>query len=215
MSLRSSQHVRLIIRSESGIAFIEGAAILVVTLPLLLLAFAYIGMAYDQGVTRLIPQSLMREISVGVQRWRSDGKIGVFEAELDTLEELVRSLQDRARSELVNGSLKLAQVSAKACYWVFNVNPDSGDVVGGARASGCSANGAISDTLRLDDALNQTLRRGVSEPITIGGNTVEFVSQVVLVGVAVGGRFSGLAEYLTDETVEASAVWLPRQDLKL
>jgi hypothetical protein len=201
--------------TERGFAFIEGAAILVVALPILVLGVAYIAMAYDQGVAKLIPHSLMREAHGGVQSWRSDGVTGVLEADLDTLEGLVSDLRDRALSELVSGSLKLAQPSAIACYWVFNVDPDSGGVVGAAQASGCRASGALANSLGLESALIKRLQRGVSEPIVLGGNVVEFVSQVVLVGVAVGGEFSGLAEYLSDEIVQSSAVWVPREDVKL
>lgn len=201
--------------TESGFAFIEGAAVLVVALPFLLVAVAYIAMAYDQGVAKLIPSSLMREVGGAVQRWRSDGASGFFEADLDTLEEVVSDLQVRALSELVSGSFKLAQLSARACYWVFNVDPESGIVVGAAQASGCRASGVLADSLSLDSALSQRLQRGVSEPIVLGGNVVEFVSQVVLVGIAVGGEFSGLAQYLSDEIVQSSAVWVPREDLKL
>jgi hypothetical protein len=128
---------------------------------------------------------------------------------------LPESLRDRGAVALQQTSFKLGDISAQACYWVYDVDAGTGAVVDAPVSSDCRSRGAIGATLSLETPRINRIRRGVGKPIVLGGEVVEFVPRVVLVGVAVGGRYQGLAEYLRDETVQHGAVWVPREDVVL
>jgi hypothetical protein len=200
---------------QAGFVAMEAAVWCLLCLPLGLLGISMYALAHDQNIVQMLPESLMRETSGRVMTWRSDGVQGFFDVDQGRLVRIVEDLRDRGAAALQQTSFKLADISARACYWVYDVDPDTGVVGGAPLLSDCRGRGVLGEALSLDAARTNRIQRGVAKPIVSGGEVVEFVSRVVLVGVAVGGRYEGLAEYLRDETVQHGAVWVPREDVVL
>ncbi len=202
-------------RQQRGLVAIEAAVWCLMLLPLGLLGVAMYAIAHDENVVQMLPESLMRETAGRVVTWRSDGDRGVYEVNKPRLVAIIEGLRDRGVTALHQGSFKLGDLSSRACYWVYDVDPSSGAIGDEPVMNDCRSRGAIGAELALDTPRLNRIRRGVAMPIMSGGVVAEFVSQVVLVGVAVGGRYQGLAEYLRDATVQHGAVWVPREEVVL
>jgi hypothetical protein len=193
----------------------EAAVWCLLFIPCGLIGVALYALAHDQNIVQMLPESLMRETSGRVMTWRSDGDQGFFDVNQGRLDALIEGLSDRGVTGLQRASFKLGSLSSRACYWVYEVDSNSGAVVDIPVASDCRSRGTDGASLSLEIPRVNRLTRGVAKPIVSGGGVVEFVSRVVLVGVAVGGRFQGLSEYFRDELVEHGAVWVPREDVAL
>ncbi len=202
-------------KRQCGFVALETAAWCLMLLPLGLLGISMYALAHDENIVQMLPESLMRETVGRVMTWRSDGDRGVYEVNQARLVTIIEGLRDRAVTGLQQASFKLGDISSRACYWVYDVDPDTGVVENNPIMSDCRSKGAIGASLALDTPRINRIRRGVAKPIVLGGEVAEFVSQVVLVGVAIGGRYQGLAEYLRDEMVQHGAVWVPREDVVL
>lgn len=200
---------------QSGFVAMEAAVWCLLCLPLGLLGVSMYALAHDENVVQMVPESLMRETSGRVMTWRSDGDQGFFDVDQGRLVRIVEGLRDRGAVALQQASFKLGDISVRACYWVYDVDAGTGAVVDAPVLSDCRSQGPLGEELSLDIPRGNRIRRGVGKPIVSGGAVVEFVPRVVLVGVAVGGRYQGLAEYLRDETVQHGAVWVPREDVVL
>jgi len=206
----------VLLRGEQrGFVAFEAAVLCLVLLPLGLFGIAMYALAHDENIVQMLPESLMRETSGRVITWRSDGAQGVYEVNQVRLKTIIEGLRDRGLTALQHASFKLGALSAKACYWVYDVEPHSGVVGDYPVMSECRTQGALGVELSLEAPRINRIRRGVAKPIILGGQVVEFVSQVVLVGVALGGRYQGLAEYLRNATIQHGAVWVPREDVVL
>jgi len=200
---------------QSGFAAIEAAVWCLMLLPLGLFGVSMYALAYDENIVQMLPESLMRETVGRVITWRSNGDQGVYEVNQARLVKIIEGLGDRGVAALQQASFKLGDLSSRACYWVYDVEPNTGTVSDFPVMSECYIRGALGAQLSLEAVRINRIRRGVAKPITLGNQVVEFVSKVVLVGVALGGRYQGLAEYLRDETVQHGAVWVPREDVVL
>ena len=202
-------------REQRGFVAMEAAVWCLMLLPLGLFGIAMYALAHDENIVQMLPESLMRETSGRVMTWRSDGDRGVYQVNQARLVTIIEGLRDRGVTALQQASFKLGDISSRACYWVYDVDPDTGAVDNNPVMSDCRTRGAVGTVLALDIPRMNRIRRGIAKPIVSGGEVAEFVSQVVLVGVAVGGRYQGLAEYLRDEMVQHGAVWVPREDVVL
>lgn len=202
-------------RRQRGFVALETAAWCLVCLPLGLLAVAMYALAHDENVVQMLPESLMRETSGRVMTWRPDGDRGFFDVDQGRLDDIITGLSERAAVSLQQAAFKLDDISARACYWVYDVDATTGAVLDAPLLSDCRSRGLLGAVLQLENPRLQRLRSGVAKPIVADGVVVEFVSRVVLVGVAIGGRYQGLAEYMRDEVVQHGAVWVPREDVVL
>ncbi len=200
---------------ERGVVALESAIWCVMLLPLGLLGVAMFALAHDGNLVQSVPESLMRETNGRIVTWRSDGDSGFFEVNQGRLSAIIDSLRDRALAAMQQESYKLADISVRACYWVYGVDAVSGALDSAALMSDCRSQGALGAGLQLETPRMNRIRSGIAKPIVVDGALSEFVSRVVLVGVAVGGRYQGLAEYLSGEVVQHGAVWVPRQDVVL
>ncbi len=200
---------------QRGFAALELAAWMAVLLPLALTFVALFGLVGDQQVVRLIPESLMREAIGRTLVWESNGINGDLRTEEDRLERMIGTLSLRGIAQLQDESLRVLDVSSRACYWVYNVDEVTGDV-GNLVSQSCVAQGLRGNILDIDQALNRRLADGVARPITVSvGAGGGFFPRATLVGVAVGGRFEGLGELFREDTVEHAAVWVPREEVVL
>ncbi len=200
---------------QGGFVALESAIWCLMLLPLGLLGVSMFALAHDENLVQRLPESLMRETKGRVITWRSDGESGFFEVNQGRLTAIVLGLRDRALLALQQQAFKLDDISARACYWVYGVDAVSGAVDSAALISDCRSQGELSAGLQLETPRINRIQSGIAKPIVIDGEVGEFISRVVLIGVAVGGRYQGLAEYLRGDVVQHGAVWVPRQDLVL
>jgi len=202
-------------KRQGGFVAMEAAVWCLMLLPIGLFAVSMYALGHDENVVQILPESLMRESGGRVMTWRSNADQGFFDVNQGRLTSMIEDLRARGAAQLQQTSFKLGDISALACYWVYDVDPATG-VVGSAPVAGdCRSSGPLGATLSLDVARGKRLQSGVSRPIVSGGDVVEFVSQVALVGVSVGGRYQGLAEYFREQIVQHGAVWVPREDVTL
>jgi hypothetical protein len=195
---------------------LEAAVWCALLLPLGFLGFALAAISYDWNQVQIIPESLMRETMGRVLTWRSDAVDGFFEVDEQRLVEIVDNLSLRALEQVRSQTFKVIDPSARACSWVYKVDPASGVLASQALMITCRSLGVRGDALDLTSALAHRLQARVAEPIRgVDGSVEGYVSQIVLVGVSVGGVFEGLAEYLESEGVQHAAVWVPREDVFL
>ena len=173
-------------RTVAGFVAMEAAVWCVLCLPLGLLGISMYALAHDENIVQVLPESLMRETSGQVMTWRSDGDQGFFDVDQGRLVSIIEGLRDRGVASLQQASFKLGDISARACYWVHDVDPDTGAVSGTPSVSECRSQGVIGDTLALEVPRINRMRRGIAKPIISGGGVAGFVSRVALVGVAVG-----------------------------
>ena len=136
----------------------------------------------------------------------------MLRVEDERLDWLMENLSLRALAQLELESARLQDVSSRVCYWVYNVDQRTG-VIGTIALQNCMGQGVMANSLVLEGALNRRLMGGVARPINPGDESMGFFPRTTLIGVAVGGRFDGLAELFRDETVEHATVWIPREEL--
>lgn len=201
-----------ITQKQRGFATLEVAAWSTIIIPIALSFFAVFGLVRDQQVVRLIPESLARE-SVGRSLvWESNSIDGILRIEDGRLDWLMENLALRALTQLELESARLRNVSSRVCYWVYNVDPNTG-AIGTVALQNCMGRGDMANSLSLEGALNRRLMDGIARPINPGDVGGGFFPRTTLIGVAVGGRFDGLAELFRDEAVEHATVWIPREEL--
>ena len=188
---------------------------MVVFLPLFMVSLALIASGHERNVLQIVPEALIRETPGGVVTWTADLAGGHFEPNISRLDSIANSLAERAVVELRTNAFKLRNLSAKACYWVMGISPANGLVLGTTQTR-CFSKGVVGAELSLENARAQKLSTGIAEPIRIGTGAVrEYVSLVVLLGVAVGGDFGGWGIFFPDQRMEHASVWVPRRDLVL
>lgn len=202
-------------RVTRGFALLELAAWMVVFLPVLVTSIGLFAAAYERNILQIIPEALMRETPGGVMTWRSDKAGGSFEVDTIHLDRLVTQLTERAAQEAKTGVFTLRNVSAKGCYWVFDVSSQRGTPQGTV-TSRCIERGLSGADLSLESSLRARIAAGIAEPIRAGdGSIVEYVSPAVVIGVAVGGDFVGLGALYPTERMQHASVWVPRRDVVL
>jgi len=204
-------------KSQKGVALVELSAWLVALLPVTMFATALIATAHDRNIVQMIPESLVREIGGRIMTWRSDRAGGNFEVDLVRVRGIAARLANRAQAEVTTNTFKLQGPAIRACYWVYDINPQTG-ASGVILAQGCEErndpHGDLSGTLAQSRI--RRVAAGISEPVRIGGGAAqEYVSRAVLFGIAVGGTFQGFEGLYEPGLVQHAAVWVPRGDVGL
>lgn len=202
-------------KRPSGFMALEMAALCALFLPVAILGVSLYGLSHDENLVQNIPESLMRETPGRIVTWRSDGALGSFELDQARARGLIQALAESALAELIQGTIKLNDISASACYWLYNVDEDSGSIDPEELVSECVALGPIASDLSLDTARINLLRTRGARPAFSAGEPSGFMSQLMLIGVAVGGRYTPLLEPSKREVLRHGAVWIPREDVKL
>lgn len=207
-SLTNERHQR------NGFAVLEVAAWSVVLLPVALLGFSYGTFFHNDSAIRRIPAAVLRETLGGVSRWSSDGDAGRMIADLGRLREIIQDAARRAARESVDMTYALHESSATACFWVLNVDPNSGLVVSD-QARECVQLGPLSLQTSLEVRQREIRGTGVGVPLGISGTTERYAHQVVLVGVEVGGRFHGVAEWQEGLPIQHGYIKRLRDEVEL
>jgi hypothetical protein len=201
---------------ERGLACLEAAVWCMVLLPVVFLGFALYGYTYDMNVVQMIPESIMREASGRLITWSPNQTGAGFVVDIDRLNRTINQLADRAIEEVGRQTDRIAQGSARACYWVVNVSPSNGRISPMPIASNCTNRGTFAGNLNLERLRIRRMRQGIAKPVlTTTGAVQGFVPRAVLLGVAVGGQFTGLAETFRLQNVQHGTVWVPREDVYL
>lgn len=201
---------------ERGLACLEAAVWFMVLLPVVFLGFALYGYTYDMNVVQMIPESIMREASGRLITWSPNQAGAGFVVDIDRLNRTINQLADRALEEVGRQTDRIEQGSARACYWVINVSPSNGRISPVPVASNCANRGTLAGNLNLERLRVRRMRQGIGKPVlTTTGAIQGFVPRAVLLGVAVGGQFTGLAEAFRLQNIQHGTVWVPREDVYL
>jgi hypothetical protein len=147
--------------------------------------------------------------------WRSDGVGGVFDLDLTQAGIAIEGLRDSAINELSRGAFEIKDLSAKACYWFYPVDAESGRIGNTAIMSECVDTGPLASVISLDRPKEWILSAGAARPVFTAGDVSSFLPRLVLFGVAVGARHTGLIESFRVGVVQHGVVWVPREDVKL
>ena len=198
-----------------GFMALEMAALCAVMLPIGLLCFSLYGLTHDENLLQNIPESLTRETPGRIMNWRSDGDRGVFDLNITQARTAIEGLRDNAINELSQGAFEIKDLSAKACYWFHAVDVESGVVDSAALLSECVDMGPLRTVLSLDGPKERRLLAGAARPVFLSGEVSGFLPRLVLLGVAVAGRHTGLIESFRVGVVQHGTVWVPREDVKL
>jgi hypothetical protein len=199
----------------AGFVALETAALCAVMLPIGLLAVSLYGMTHDENLIQNIPESLTRETIGRLMNWRSDGVGGVFDLDLTQARIAIEGLRDNAINELSQGAFEIEDLSAKACYWFYPVDAESGRIGNAAIRSECIDTGPLASVISLDRPKERSLFAGAARPVFSAGEVSGFMPRLALLGIAVAGRHSGLLKSFRVGVVQHGVVWVPREDVKL
>jgi hypothetical protein len=200
-------------RTSKGMAVLESALWIVVSLPLMLKGLSLIAILHDQNVLQGVPQASLREIFTEGMRWEPTSRGDQYLVSVENLRDALVTLTQSSLRESMDGVFKATGVSSKACFWVYSVNKFSG-VLEGQLAAECDARGPGATNLSLVRYIEEETARHRGIGSRNGANGNIYLEKVVLIGLAVGAEIddplSGLPFHL-----EAGAISIPRQEIVL
>ena len=198
-------------RSERGIGIYEAAIWLVILLPVALVAVSLVSIVHDLNHISGVPAAVLRETPASGLRWYPDGTGGRLEADLEGLRVHVTRVSQRAIAEAELGLFQADLVSAKACFWIFSVNPSNGKLESPI-SSECDARGPLGNALSLNSELAYERER--ARGISVGTNG-EFADKVVVTGVAVGAEARHVLDPRVAYHLAKGAIAFARQEVVL
>lgn len=198
---------------ERGVAFIEAAMWLLITLPLALGIVSVLGEMYDHNVVSKIPASVLRESCVEGMRFDGESGDSVI-ARHEALGHLVSELTSRGVLEAEGAVFHATNISAKACYVVYRVDTSTG-YPSGSIQDGCDLKGPLAGRLTLNISRMSGASGKVGIPLMRSGATSGYFDRIVMVGVVVGGEVPNLLSPSTPKIFEFSALSVPRQEITL
>jgi hypothetical protein len=196
---------------ERGVGLLEGGLWLVGLLPLSLVGLSVVGVVHDWNLISTVPSAVLRETPTPGLRWLPDGRGGRFEADVEKLRGLVAQVAQRALVEAQHGVMKADSVSAKACFWIFSVNPSTG-ILESPIGSECDARGPMGSALSMESELEH--ERSNARGIVVGDGEA-FVDKVVITGVIVGAEATRLLDPRDTYRFSKSAFAFARQEVML
>lgn len=199
---------------EKGIALFEGALWLAVLLPLSLVLALTAAVVHDQAALRVVPEATLREAPGGTLRWIADGFGGRYEADLSELRSAVSRASEQGLLEAQKTAFKAQNISTKACFWIFSVNPSNGKLQSPIQ-SGCDARGPLAREVSVDPYMREALPRRLGLPRGGVGEGTGYVERVVLMGVAIVGELPDLLNPTTIHRISYGAISFPRQEISL
>lgn len=199
---------------EKGIALFEGAVWLAMLLPLSLVLASTAAVVHDQAALRVVPEATLREAPGGTLRWIADGFGGRYEADLSELRSAVSRASEQGLLEAQKTAFKAQNISIKACFWVFSVNPSNGKLQSPIQ-SGCDARGPLGGEVSVDSYMHEARLSGLGIPRGGFGEGEAYVERVVLMGVAIVGELPDLLNRTTTHRISYGAISFPRQEISL
>lgn len=199
---------------ERGTAILESAMWLGVMLPTALVCLTVAALVHDQAVLRVVPEAALREVQGGTLRWVSNGFGGSYEANVPELRSLVSSVSQRALIEAEGAAFKAKNISTKACFWIFSVNPSTGKL-GSPIQSECDSRGPLGQEVSVEALLREEVPRRLGMPRSALGEGAGYVERVILMGAAIVGEVPDLLELATVHRIAYGAISFPRQEISL
>ena len=202
-------------RREQGMAILEAAVWLVPVATLFLLGFALAGYYHDFNVLKGVSDSMLRESWGKPIRAVFDpsGSSSIVEHE-QLRDALVRAVS-RATREGQQNLFRVDNFSVRACYWVFEVDTNSGRL-GSQLQQVCEESGSAAGRIDFAGPLAQQAGRVVGIGlIGASGGRDGYLSRIVLVGAGVTGDFTGLGTFQQGREITFADVSFPRQELTL
>jgi hypothetical protein len=201
--------------SNRGIAFVEAAMWLSVTMPVAFLGAGLVGMVHDQSLLQGVPASVLREVEVPGGQWSpTNGTLATISFDTVRLAQSVQTLVAAAFQEASAGVLRADKISAKGCFWIFSVNKRTGSLETPI-STGCSSQGPLAGAISLAEPLRREVQEGRGLLLGALGGSSAYGDRVALVGVGVAGEFPGA--FTSDQPVQI--VWgevsYPRQEVGL
>ena len=201
-------------RRERGTAILEAGVWLTMLLPVSLLGVSVVATVHDQNVLRVVPEAVLREARVPPLRWVPNEYANAYEVDLAELRNVVSVISRKALGEAQQGVFKAGNISSKACFWIFSVNPRTGRLESPI-SSECDARGSLGAELSLDGELRQEVSTSVGIPLESAGSIGGFVNRLVVTGVVVGGELPDLFDGTSASQVSFGAVSCARQEITL
>lgn len=199
---------------QRGSAMFEGALWLATLLPLCLVCLTLAALMHDQGVLQVTPEEALREIEGGTLRWVPDGHGGRYEADLTDLRFAVARISERALMEAKNEVFKAQNVSTKACFWIFSVNPSTGELQSPIHSE-CDARGPLGQEVPVEGYMRAALPTRLGIPRGEVGDGAGYVDRVILTGVAIVGELPNLLEPSATTRITHGSISYPRQEISL
>jgi|GEM_PF-2869790 len=200
--------------AKSGFATLELASWCLIILPILLMGADTLGMAHDQNVTHTVAAETTREVAGHALSWHSDGNMGIYQVDYDTLRATIDSMADRALVELSTSSLFLMDASVVACYWVVSVHPTSG-LIESDEAMSCAERGPRAQELSLVEHRAHVPAESVGNPNPVSVGDERFAPKAILIGVQVGGRFRGVSPLTGNDLMKHGVIRSLREEMAL
>ena len=197
-----------------GFAAFEGAVWLMVLFPALLVSGSLLGTIHDQNILQSLPETVLRETYTEGVRW-SPGRAGnVYEVPRAEMRKVVASVSQAAMREAEASVFKVKNVSTRACYWIFSVNPSNGRL-NTPISTECDSQGVLGGSLSLQRYLDREKVVGRGVDISDSPEQASFAERVALVGLVVGGEFPTIAPGSPLQRMEFGAVIVARQEITL
>jgi hypothetical protein len=201
--------------SVRGMAFVEAAMWLSVTVPVAFLGAGLIGMVNDQNLLQRVPASVLREIDAPPARWSlGSGAFNKVTFDAPRLAQAVESAVSAAFQEASAGVLRAERVSARGCYWIFSVNTRTGSLETPISTE-CRSLGPLGGAISLSDPLQREIQEGRGRVLGSLDGGGAYVDRVALLGVGSVGSFPGVFTYDQPVRIEWSDVAYPRQEVGL
>lgn len=200
-----------IVERERGVGIYEAAIWLVVLLPVALVGASLVSIVHDFNHISSVPAAVLRETPASGLRWYPDGAGGRLEADVEELRVHVSRVSQRAVAETETGLLNADLVSAKACFWVFSVNPSNGNLESPIWSE-CDARGPLGSDLSLVSEL--AYERDRARGISVGKNE-GFADKVVVTGVIVGAEARHVLDSRVAYHLSKGAIAFARQEVVL
>lgn len=201
-------------KSERGMALFEGSLWLATLLPLGLVSASVAAVVHDQAVLRVTPEAALREVSGGTLQWRADGFGGRYEADVGELRSVVARVSENAQREAQKDAFKAENISTKACFWIFSVNPSTGNLTSPIQSE-CDGRGPLSGALSVESYMEAERPRRLGIPRSVVGDGAGYVDRVVMIGVAVVGELPNLLDPSSSYRISYGAISYPRQEISL
>ena len=197
-----------------GIASLEAATWLAVTLPVGLFAALLCLLVHDQRVVSIVPEATLRETRMPSLRWIPDGTGGRFDVPREELQAAVLNVSSLVQREIMVGVLMTARLSLKVCGWVCRVDTVSG-IVSGVERESCVARGEIPLDATLSTALQDRTRERAGVPLGLDTPQQGYIDRVLVFGVAVGGEFSSHFAGMRAMQLRAAHISFSRSEVSL
>ena len=199
---------------DRGMALLEGTLWIATLLPLGLVSASVGAVVHDQAVLKVAPEAALRETSGGTLRWIPDGVGGRYEVDVATLRSVIAKMSENALLEVSRSALKAENVSTKACFWVFSVQPSNGNLQSPIHSE-CDARGPLSQEVSVETYMQAEKPKRLGIPRSVVGEGAGYVDRVIMMGVAIMGELPGLLDSSAVHRISYGAISFPRQEISL